>query len=104
MEADVVSTKVCPDCAESVQAAARRCRFCGYRFDALEARAAEGDAEGPTRPIKQKSTFVAGLLSVLVTGAGHLYARESLRGGCSSWASSELPSELDSASEIWEEA
>ena len=27
-------TKICPDCAESVLAAARKCRFCGYRFDA----------------------------------------------------------------------
>ena len=27
-------TKVCPDCAEEVLAAARKCRFCGYRFDA----------------------------------------------------------------------
>jgi Uncharacterised protein family UPF0547 len=26
--------KQCPDCAESVLAAARKCRFCGYRFDA----------------------------------------------------------------------
>lgn len=25
--------KVCPDCAESVKMAARKCRFCGYRFD-----------------------------------------------------------------------
>ena len=25
-------TKQCPDCAESVLAAARKCRFCGYRF------------------------------------------------------------------------
>lgn len=25
--------KRCPDCAELVRAAARKCRFCGYRFD-----------------------------------------------------------------------
>jgi Uncharacterised protein family UPF0547 len=25
--------KTCPDCAEQVRAAARRCRFCGYSFE-----------------------------------------------------------------------
>ena len=27
-------TKACPDCAETIKAAARVCRFCGYRFEA----------------------------------------------------------------------
>lgn len=28
--------KVCPDCAEAVKAAARKCRFCGYQFEGGE--------------------------------------------------------------------
>jgi hypothetical protein len=27
-----MAVKACPDCAEQVRAAARKCRFCGYRF------------------------------------------------------------------------
>jgi len=27
-----VNNKICPECAETVRAAARSCRFCGYRF------------------------------------------------------------------------
>jgi hypothetical protein len=43
--------KVCPDCAEEVKAAARVCRFCGYRFDAAEtAPAPTEDSSSPERP------------------------------------------------------
>jgi hypothetical protein len=30
----IVATKNCPDCAELVQAEARVCKHCGFRFDA----------------------------------------------------------------------
>lgn len=32
-ESPVEDIKPCPDCAEKVKAAARKCRFCGYRFE-----------------------------------------------------------------------
>jgi hypothetical protein len=30
------SSKTCPDCAETIKAGARVCRYCGYRFDPEE--------------------------------------------------------------------
>lgn len=32
-QAEEPAYKQCPDCAEQVLAAARKCRYCGYRFD-----------------------------------------------------------------------
>jgi Uncharacterised protein family UPF0547 len=37
--------KTCPDCAEEVKAAARKCRFCGYVFEADHASARNGEVE-----------------------------------------------------------
>jgi hypothetical protein len=37
--APVKDTKICPQCAEGVKAAARVCRFCGHQFDTVGATA-----------------------------------------------------------------
>jgi len=37
IEAEQNEEKVCPDCAETIKAAAKVCRYCGYRFERLEA-------------------------------------------------------------------
>jgi hypothetical protein len=38
MSAPQPGYKRCPDCAEDVRAEARRCRFCGYSFEARQSR------------------------------------------------------------------
>lgn len=48
-------TKTCPDCAEEVLEAARKCRFCGYRFD-------EADPPAPTAYPGAEGGLLGGLL------------------------------------------
>jgi hypothetical protein len=36
LESSTGELKSCPDCAEQIQKAARKCRFCGYLFDQTE--------------------------------------------------------------------
>jgi hypothetical protein len=50
-------TKLCPDCAEAVLAPARKCRFCGYRFDQPRPGAVLGVLQrlGLWRPRRQAS-------------------------------------------------
>lgn len=39
-------TKTCPDCAEEVLEGARKCRFCGYRFDGADPEAGRAPYPG----------------------------------------------------------
>jgi hypothetical protein len=67
------ATKICPDCAETVLAGARKCRFCGYRFDeepdAEPPAARAGAAGGPASPLESVLSMLRRTDAPLSTGA-----------------------------------
>ena len=69
----MAETKQCPDCAEQVLAAARRCRYCGYRFD--RGGGALGDLLAGLRRDKQEVT----LDTILADWGGSLENGEEAR-------------------------
>lgn len=71
-EAADAGTKVCPDCAETVQEAAKVCKHCSYRFEAAQAQ--------PPAQQNQKSKVGAVLLNLLLPGIGSFYLGEVARG------------------------
>jgi len=68
MNDETPETKVCPDCAETVKARARVCRFCGYRFGMAPPASRAWSAESIfPRPIGGRSWLLLwGLASALL--------------------------------------
>jgi len=76
------ATKRCPDCAETVQASARVCRYCSYRFDRKVSGAVASAAEVAATSRKAEPRSMAGalVLTLVYPGIGHFYIREWWRG------------------------
>lgn len=62
-------TETCPECAEELRAAARVCRFCGYRFDG-EQTTPVGAAAPPPKTRRRWPSVAAALSGLLVLGVG----------------------------------
>lgn len=73
---DVIQTKKCPYCAETIHADALKCKHCGEILD--ESLKTSRQQQAPTivlpeQKVRKWSPGVAALLSFLIPGAGQMY-------------------------------
>lgn len=61
--------KTCPECAETVKAAAKACKHCGYRFDTAPLSGALPDKDAPSPNYGMLIVWVFGLLAAAVLTA-----------------------------------
>jgi len=66
-------TKQCPFCAETIQFAAQKCRFCGEFLDGRQAAARTTYPSHSAPPQKLKDPGLAAVFSFLIPGLGQVY-------------------------------
>lgn len=73
-------SKTCPDCAEEVRAAARKCRFCGYTFGETDTGRRNFSTPASLRPQSGQRRTSAGSVAIAAMVLGGLGILSGLRG------------------------